>query len=101
MQHIRLGEGIGGTFKSRVTINGVSYDTIKTFFPPDMPPKEVIDCIAEALREGIVQKSDNGFKKIVGPTRAGFEIEMILDMNQKPPKVVTAYPLVGEKLCLK
>ena len=73
----------------RLVIEGFLYDKPKTFFPPEWSRSKVIDKIFEAS-EHIEEQSISGSRQeIVGITKEGMRIRMIVDENKK---LITAYP---------
>lgn len=83
--------GIGGTYKTDVTINGVA-DT-KTFFPAEWTREKVLKKIIEASGNLLkpIETQWDGTKILIGKTAENIEIKIVVMSDDK---ISSAYPII-------
>lgn len=78
-----------GCYKAEVTVDGVAKTANggeSSFFPEEMKPQEIIDCINEAYDDRVYLYG-NVYE---GESESGIVIQMFLDSNEK---IISAFPI--------
>ncbi len=93
VRYVNIKEGLHGTYKADVIVNGIKFEG-KTFFPQFWNHEKVLEKIFESLQnlidKPILQK--NGNWQFKGITSEGIKIETIVDVKNE--KIITAFPKI-------